>query len=951
MTMADPVPETDHVSSFRDAMKAEGIEYTGTIETDGSFHRFRVEGDKSGRNGWYVLHIDDHPAGAFGCMKRYGAERRFTWTAVGVAPLTPQERARLTAESAKRKAESERAKVEIQARAAERSRAMWEAAKPVDDHPYLRAKGVKGYGLRAGTFLREIRPNDDGSRRPDHATAGALLIPMRSKASKETVGLQAIFSPAVRWGGDLRSKDFVYGALKRGCWFSIGKAIPGHDGRPVALIVEGYATGATVHEMTGHGVIVAFDAGNLLPVAQAVRELMPRARIIICADNDQWTTTPIANPGVTHATAAAAAVAGEVLSPWFSRLETQPTDWNDLAMIEGATVARSQLMAMIEPRREPEPDLEPEPDDIPPPADEGGEPDVEGAKKKREKKPPPEPPADDQISNDSYFRFLGHDRDQIYLFQREKRMVVSRRDSDWSDNAFLTLAPLAWWERTFPGSAVERRKMAANWLIRKSYQIGFYNPNLVRGRGAARDAGRIVFHLGDRLLVDNEFMALTEIESDFVYEQGPRMDSPADDVLSQKDGRRIIEMAQKFSFTRPASAILLAGWVALSRVCGALNWRPHIWLTGGTGSGKTTVLEFFINDLAKIEMFAAGNSSEPGVRGSLGIDAIPVLVDEVEQNNEQQRVRVQAILEMIRQSSTQSGARTMKGAAGGNKTVSFRTRSMFCLSSVQVGMEHQADQERVTVLALKPKRETPNAAAAWLEIKKSLNDLAADRELASRLFRRSVALLPTTLINIDTFSRAAAERFGSQREGDQYGTLIAGAWSLVSSKPATLEQAREMIDRYDWTEYLETTETDESTKALQTLLGKLVRGHRGTDVSIYEVVCAAAGLPRETYAPGKEEAAGLLQRHGMKILWEGASVEAAFLLMANGSHELQRLMAGTPYVADLRGQLLRVPGASRHNAERFNGTLARSVSVPLVSILTDQRPAPDLEPVDDDIQF
>ena len=29
------------------------------------------------------------------------------------------------------------------------------------------------------------------------------------------------------------------------------------------FIVEGYATGATVHEATGHAVAVAFDAGNL----------------------------------------------------------------------------------------------------------------------------------------------------------------------------------------------------------------------------------------------------------------------------------------------------------------------------------------------------------------------------------------------------------------------------------------------------------------------------------------------------------------------------------------------------------------------------------------------------------------------------------------------------------------------------------------------------------------
>ena len=34
------------------------------------------------------------------------------------------------------------------------------------------------------------------------------------------------------------------------------------------LIAEGYATAATLHELTGMPAIVAFNAGNLMPVAQ-----------------------------------------------------------------------------------------------------------------------------------------------------------------------------------------------------------------------------------------------------------------------------------------------------------------------------------------------------------------------------------------------------------------------------------------------------------------------------------------------------------------------------------------------------------------------------------------------------------------------------------------------------------------------------------------------------------
>jgi len=42
------------------------------------------------------------------------------------------------------------------------------------------------------------------------------------------------------------------------------------------IICEGYATGASLHEATGFQVLCAMSAGNLLPVAQAVRNADPK---------------------------------------------------------------------------------------------------------------------------------------------------------------------------------------------------------------------------------------------------------------------------------------------------------------------------------------------------------------------------------------------------------------------------------------------------------------------------------------------------------------------------------------------------------------------------------------------------------------------------------------------------------------------------------------------------
>ena len=105
------------------------------------------------------------------------------------------------------------------------------------------------------------------------------------------------------------------------------------------VVCEGYATGATLHEETGHAVAVAFNAANLLPVAQALRAKFPRIALVVASDDD-WQTE--GNPGLTAATEAARAIGGRLAVPDFTGYDrsNKDTDFNDLqrlhAELEGA---------------------------------------------------------------------------------------------------------------------------------------------------------------------------------------------------------------------------------------------------------------------------------------------------------------------------------------------------------------------------------------------------------------------------------------------------------------------------------------------------------------------------------------------------------------------------------------------------------------------------------------
>ncbi len=537
---------------------------------------------------------------------------------------------------------------------------------------------------------------------------------------------------------------------------------------------------------------------------------------------------------------------------------------------------------------------------------------------------------DPGLGQNNYFRVLGYDHGSYFIFQYEKCQIMVYSKGDFSEAGLIELAPLDWWETYFelPKGGIDK-KSAMNWIVRKANSRGVYDMERIRGRGAWTDKGRNIFHHGDYLTVDGEYQAITEVQSHYVYEMSKALPDISDIALTKEEGRDLLDLASEFSWAMPASAAMLAGWVALAPIGGALTWRPHVWITGGAGSGKTTVLNKFVNFLSNgIRLYAQGASSEAGIRQRLKSDALPVLFDESESNTEREGMRIQNVLAMVRQASTESQAETLKGTAGGD-AMAFHIRSMFCLASIQVGIKYQADIERMTVLSLRSARDEPGAQETWERIKEALHITNRDEQLPGRLVRRSIDLLPITLKNIDVFAKAAAIKFGSQRDGDQYGTLLAGAWSLVDDGVATEEAAAAMINSFDWSEHRENNEVDEGERALASLMGALVR-IPGAEVSVNELIRRAHGLEVDGLTMQSPSAEAVLQRHGMRT-------DGKRLILSNTSHELRRLVEGTPFEADLRGVLLRVKGADRYDNRsiKFNGIASKAISLPLDDLLTD----------------
>ncbi len=256
---------------FRLVLAEFGLCTKDRVVPDGKLHRFHVESDKPGsKNGWYVFYEGCPAAGAFGSWK---TGSKVTWCAKSDCDLSPAEREeyRRRMNAARTARETEERKRRAAAR--DRATVIWKAASLAsDDHPYLVRKAVHNYGLRLHK--------------------GALVVPLRDSAGI-LHSLQFIDSDG--------KKRFLSDGRKSGCYFAIGHP------RGSICIAEGYATAASIHEATSLPVAVAFDAGNLLSVAQTLRTKFLHMKIIICADDDN--DTP-GNPGLKFARIAATRING-----------------------------------------------------------------------------------------------------------------------------------------------------------------------------------------------------------------------------------------------------------------------------------------------------------------------------------------------------------------------------------------------------------------------------------------------------------------------------------------------------------------------------------------------------------------------------------------------------------------------------------------------------------------
>lgn len=249
------------------------------------------------------------------------------------SPPSVEEQARRKAESEARRQAAEQERQQTQQRVKGTAQKIWNSSRPASlSHPYLATKGITNPDAIAGLRQNKYKDNDN------------LIIPVLYE--NEIVNLQSINQD----GG----KRFLAGGQVQGAYAFIGKA---DDVEKVGVVMaEGYATAASIYEATGKPVIIAFDAGNMVAVAERLAQKLPQnVPVVIAVDNDASQT------GIKKARQAAALLGDRAtaIQPEFSMTQIQqyqkgkgvdekgrpplPSDFNDLHQLAGLEAVRQSF--------------------------------------------------------------------------------------------------------------------------------------------------------------------------------------------------------------------------------------------------------------------------------------------------------------------------------------------------------------------------------------------------------------------------------------------------------------------------------------------------------------------------------------------------------------------------------------------------------------------------------
>lgn len=425
---------------------------------------------------------------------------------------------------------------------------------------------------------------------------------------------------------------------------------------------------------------------------------------------------------------------------------------------------------------------------------------------------------------------LGQLRILTNLGQNELRMLFGRY-CGWLDRHFPQFDKNKGW-----------KGFQAQYAQQALYQAAGSKPvfdtrDRVRGLGCWKDdEGRLIQHLGNVVLVDGAEHEPGEI-GEHVYPGRPKVPPPIPDArdiempaanggtVKMNAGEVVFEHFASWRWARgDLDARLLLGQLGCAILGGALDWRPHAFITGDAGTGKSTLQEHYKKVLPG-RLASTVDATPAALRQIINQDAIGVSFDEIEADY----TNDQAVHVMKLARTAASGGTVYRGGQD-HKAADFQLRGCFLFSAIIPPSMRMQDMQRITFLRLYPLPKGQKLA------KRSEADW---RKLGQRLAWRMADGWERFEETREVYEQALMDKGGhAQRGARQFGTLLAAADLLLFDSVPTADVAAEQVRGLERSSLYEYEQADPTwLTTFKTILAATFEHWRGSQFpTVVEVV-------------------------------------------------------------------------------------------------------------------
>lgn len=573
-----------------------------------------------------------------------------------------------------------------------------------------------------------------------------------------------------------------------------------------AKVCEGISTAISIHLATGDTVFIVFSATNFVEAVGNIRRhyIHEFDEIVICADNDQHKAD---NIGVNKAKEAAKRFHLMLKIPTFKEYDGHnTTDFDDIRRLYGLDEVRKQLQVS---NRE---------------LDE------------HDSKPAVVP--------------LGYTKDGFYYFTSTENPNI-QRFSTLDKNALYKLMHKDFWFENFR----DLKKNTVDWdtvfsdLMRDCHAKRMYSPHNTRAVGVYIDEGRHVVHLGDQLYVDGVYKRLHTIRSKYTYGMREGIGLIHENQLTDAEALRFYDSFDLTTLYDKKSKLYVLGWMVCSIIAGSLDWRPHVYLTGPRGSGKTQITELMSKILGlgfKVCHTQGVQGTAVGVRQELESAAIPVIFDEVEGDSLTKAKKAEEYLSLCRAASSNSQAEGFTGSA--SQTANrFKVNFSAWVAGINPQLKEEADIVRFAVVETRvdKNKSAETRTTEWEEVSRYWDSI--DEDWCKRFVSRIIKNLSIIKHNISVMTKELS-KVTDARYADQYGTLLGASLIWRHINEISQEEVEE-LKTYAVTKRIEEGSDDMGNalekRILMYILESPIITKSGDRTTVWEVLAKKDGAGEE----------------------------------------------------------------------------------------------------------